>query len=226
MNYELYKYLSQFVFERRIELFEKVINYRTRYITIILEDAFQAQNASAVIRTCDCMGIQDIHFIENKNKFRLDKNVTLGSHKWLNIITYNEKLNNTRKSIKHIKDLGYRIIAMSPHQDNIDLFDFDLKKGKIALLYGTELTGLSRDAIKSSDEFMRIPMYGFTESYNLSVAVALTLHFLAGLLHQMDKKVWQLQEDERIEILLSWMRKSIRKVDLIEKRFHASFIPK
>ncbi len=219
MKQELYSYLSQFVLKRRLELFETLIKFRTRFITVVLEDPFQSQNASAVIRTCDCFGIQDIHCIENVNKFKLDKEVTLGSDKWLNINIYKQKTDNTVKTINSLKSDGYRIIATLPHKNGIDLQDLDLSKGKVALLFGTELTGLSKDAITNSDEYLTIPMYGFTESYNLSVAVSLSLQFLIGVLHKMEKKVWQLSEDERIDVLLSWVRKSIRKVDLIERRF-------
>jgi tRNA (guanosine-2'-O-)-methyltransferase len=223
MKRELYKYLSQFVMERRLELFEKVISFRTRYITVVLEDAYQAQNASAVLRTCDCLGIQDVHFIENKNKFNLDKEVTLGSDKWLNLHTYKKKENNSLLAINNLKSKGYRIVATSPHSNDVSLSDFNLGKGKIAVLFGTELTGLSDIAIQNSDEYINIPMFGFTESYNLSVSVALILHHFVSCLHNMGNIDWQLTDDERIEVLLCWLRKSIRKVDLIEKKFLASY---
>jgi tRNA (guanosine-2'-O-)-methyltransferase len=219
MKQQLYTHLSQFVLERRLELFEKNISFRTRYITVVLEDAYQAQNASAVLRTCDCLGIQDVHFIENKNKFNLDKEVSLGSDKWLNLYTYKKKSNNSLLALNHLKSLGYRIVATSPHKNDTSLFDFDLGKGKIALLFGTELTGLSEEAMENSDEYINIPMFGFTESYNLSVSVALTLHYFVRYLHSMEKIDWHLTEDDRTEVLLNWMRKSIRKVDLIEKKF-------
>ena len=222
MKQQLYTYLSQFVYERRLELFEKNISFRTNYITVVLEDVFQSQNASAVLRTCDCLGIQDIHFIENRNKFNLDKEVSLGSDKWLTLHNYKRKSNNSQLAIDHLKSLGYRIVATSPHKSGVNLFDFDLQKGKIALLFGTELTGLSDIAIENSDEFINIPMYGFTESFNLSVSVALTLHFLVRYLHNNSEINWHLSDDERIEVLLSWIRKSIRKVDLIEKKFLSS----
>ena len=222
LKQQLYTYLSQFVYERRLELFEKNISFRTRYITVVLEDVYQSQNASAVLRTCDCLGIQDIHFIENKNKFNLDKEVSLGSDKWLTIHNYKRKSHNSLLAIDHLKSLGYRIVATTPHKSEINLFDFDLQKGKIALLFGTELTGLSDVAIENSDEFINIPMYGFTESFNLSVSVALTLHHLVSCLHNMSEINWHLSDDERIDVLLSWMRKTIRKVDLIEKKFLSS----
>ncbi len=221
---ELYRYLSQFIYERRLELFEKIISFRTRYITIVLEDAYQAQNASAVLRTCDCLGIQDIHIIEIKNKFKLDKQVTLGSDKWLTLHRYKSKRNISRQVINQLKSTGYRIVATSPYKNDPKLVDFDLEKGRIALLFGTELTGLSDVALKNSDEFINIPMFGFTESFNLSVSVAIILQYFVSQIHKIDNINWQLTDDEKIEVLLTWMRKSIRNVDLIEKRYLASKI--
>lgn len=223
-KHELYEYLSQFILKRRLELFEKVISFRTRYITVVLEDAYQAQNASAVLRTCDCFGIQDIHFIENHYKFKLDKQVTLGSDKWLNLHTYRKRKNISRIVINKLKSSGYRVVATTPHKGEISLSEFSIEKGKIAILFGTELSGLSDEAIANSDEFIKIPMFGFTESYNLSVSVALILQELITRLQKTENIDWRLTDQEKIEILLTWLRKSIRKVDLIEQRYYESKI--
>ena len=211
----LVEHLSQFVLERRLELFKNIISNRTRYITVVLEDVFQAQNASAVLRTCECFGIQDIHMIQNKNKFKLDKEVTMGSDKWLNLHSHK----NTLTTIKSLKSNGYRIIATAPGINNSGLFDLDLKPGKLALLFGTELTGLSEEAIVNSDELVSIPIFGFTESYNISVSVALSLQYLVKSLHDTSAIDWKLSENEYYDLLISWLRKSIRKSDLIEKKF-------
>ena len=211
----LVEHLSQFVLERRLDLFKNIISYRTRYITVVLEDVFQAQNASAVLRTCECFGIQDIHMIQNKNKFKLDKEVTMGSDKWLNLHSHK----NTLATIKNLRSNGYRIIATAPGTNNCELFDLDLKPGKLALLFGTELTGLSEEALSNSDELVSIPIFGFTESYNLSVSVALTLQYLVKNLHDTTDINWKLSENEYYDLLISWLRKSIRKSDIIEKNF-------
>lgn len=219
MKQELYKYLSQFVLERRLELFEKVISFRTRYITVLLEDVFQAQNTSAVVRTCDCFGIQDIHLVESRNKFKIDREVSMGSHKWLTFHEYK----TTRDAIKNLKQSGYRIVAATPGKNDVSLYDFNLEHGKVAILFGTELSGLSDYAIENADEFISIPMYGFTESYNISVSVALIIQFLVKNLHSEEKISWKLSDDERIDILISWLEKSIRNVELIEKKFQEDF---
>ncbi|MDI3526637.1 MAG: tRNA (guanosine-2-O-)-methyltransferase [Tenuifilum sp.] len=222
LNKKLIEHLSQFVFERRFNLFNEVIKYRTRYVTVVLEDIFQAQNASAVLRTCDCMGVQDVHVIENRNKFNVDSEVDMGASKWLTLKRYNSKENNTLEAINNLRKNGYRIVATTPHTNDCSIKDFDITKGKFALLFGTELTGLSKNALDNADEFVRIPMYGFTESYNISVSVALTLYELTSRLRESEID-YLLSNSERDEIILDWLRATIRNAHLIEKRFVEDF---
>lgn len=218
MNTELIQYLSQFLLENRLQTFENVLKLRTKYVTIVLEDLFQAQNASAVLRTCECFGIQDVHIIENRNKFIVHRDIAMGSNKWINIHKYNKEAENSLAAITQLKNSGYRIVATSPKEKYPLLQDFNLSAGKIALVFGTELSGISKIVSQNADEFVRIPMFGFTESYNISVSVALCLQELIIKLHNSDIN-WKLNEEEYSEILLNWIRYSIRKVDLIEKKF-------
>ncbi len=210
--------LRQFVSPNRWELFQKVINYRTRYITVVLEDIYQPHNASAVLRSCDIFGIQDVHIIENRNEYRVNPQVSMGSQKWLTLYKYNELENNTLSAIKALKSKGYRIVATTPHRDDVELKEFDLSKGPVALMFGSELPGLSEIALNNADEFLKIDMYGFTESFNISVSAAITLHYLVNKLHQSDIS-WQLSQEERDEILFTWLKKSVRASEQILKRF-------
>lgn len=203
--------LSEFVTEHKLKLFEENINYRTKYITVVLEDIFQSHNASAVLRTSDCFGIQDVHIIENKNKYIINPQVALGSTKWLNLIKYNKKENNSLDAVRSLKKQGYRIVATTPAPNiGVDLENFDLKKGKIALFFGTELEGLSAKVLNNTDEFLKIPMYGFTESFNISVSAAIMLHHLTLKLKNSDIN-WKLSEEEMIDIKINWLKSSIGK---------------
>lgn len=202
----------------RVELFDRIIENRTRYLTVILEDIFQTQNASAVIRTCDCCGIQDLHIIEKRNKFRVNVDVALGSTQWVSLNKYTKVDNSSFEVFDRLKSEGYRIVATSPHADGVDLPDFDLGKGKVALLFGTERQGLTKEALSKADEFLKIPMVGFTESYNISVSVAIILYQLTNLLRNSDIN-WKLTSEEKQEIKLQWMKTSIRSSDLLEKEF-------
>jgi tRNA (guanosine-2'-O-)-methyltransferase len=219
MQKELINHLSEFVTEERLRLFEKILKQRTSYITVVLEDIFQPQNASAVLRTCDCFGIQHIHIIENRNEFAVDREVAMGASKWLSLHNYNQKEQNSLHAIKKLKEMGYRIVATSPHLNDQFLPEFDLTKGKAAIVFGSELPGISAHILKEADEFLKIPMYGFTESFNISVSAAIVLYQLAQKLRNQPEINWKLSEEEQDEIKLTWLRATIKRSSLLEKKF-------
>jgi tRNA (guanosine-2'-O-)-methyltransferase len=171
-----------------------------------------------VLRTCDCFGIQDVHIIENRNKYRINPDVALGANKWLTLIKYNKQKNNSLAAINLLKDKGYRIVATTPHSNDTNLEDYDLNKGKTAFVFGTELRGLSEDVINNADEYIKIPMFGFTESFNVSVSAAIILHHLTFNLRNSEID-WHLSADEIKEVKLAWLRKSVKNAQLIEKEF-------
>ena len=218
MKTELLNYLSPYITPERLSLFNRVVEYRTKYITVVLEDIFQSQNASAVLRSCDCFGIQDVHIIENRNQFQLDTEVSLGSSKWLTLNKYKQEENNSLAAIRTLKKQGYKIVATTPHINDQKLPDFDITSEKIALVFGSELPGVSDTILKEADEFLKIPMFGFTESFNISVSAAIVLHHLTDKLRSSEVK-WELTENEKTEIKIQWIRNTIKKSELIEKRF-------
>lgn len=218
MDEKLIHYLENFVSARRQKLINQVLNQRTRYLTVVLEDIYQAQNASAVLRSCECFGIQDVHIIENENEYSVNPDVVKGATKWLDLYKYDSKPNNTLATINHLKKQGYRIVATSPHVKGSDLQDFDIGKRKMAVLFGSEKGGLSEFAIQNSDEFLKIPMRGFTESLNISVSAAIVLQILSGRIRTENVK-WHLTDQEKIEIKISWLKKSIKSAELIIDKY-------
>ena len=218
---KLIEHLSKFVSEERIKLFEKKINQRTKNISIVLEDIYQARNISAVMRSADFFGIQDLHIIENRNKFISDRKVDLGSEKWLNIIRYGKKENNTKQCLTKLKKNGYQIIATSPHKTKNTLENIKIKD-KVAILFGTELHGLSKEAIKLSDETIRIKTYGFTESLNISASAAICMYHLRNIIN---KKISpKTSNKERQDIMIKWLRNSIKSSKEIEKDFYKNIV--
>ena len=209
---ELYKYLSP----ERIDRFESVLANRTRHFTVAVENIFQSHNASAVMRTCDCFGIQDIHVIANSNKYALSKDVAMGSQKWVDMHSFYKKENNTKECIDHLKEEGYQIVATTPHTNDVLLPEFDITK-KSAFFFGTEIIGLSDIVLEQADVFVRIPMYGFTESYNISVSAALVLHDVVSRLKKSDID-WALSDDELLDKKIDWSVKSIRSGPQILKK--------
>ena len=214
---DLIEYLQQFILENRKKRFDEVIGNRTRHLTVVLEDIYQSHNASAVMRSCDCFGVQDIHVIENRNKYSINPDVALGSSNWLTLHKYHDTENNTLSCIISLKKRGYKIIAATPHKDDVTIHDLNIDH-KTALVFGTELHGISEDVLKHADGFVKIPMYGFTESFNISVSVALCLHTLVERLHASTIK-WQLSEDEKQDVMLDWLRTSISSSKMIEEKF-------
>lgn len=220
LNRELIEYLSDFVSETRRTKFDEVLNFRTRHLTIVLEDLYQPHNASAVLRSCDIYGIQDIHVVENKNAYTVHPDIALGSPKWLTVHKYKKHQNNSLECIQQLKQKGYRIVATTPHEKDCSIWDLPVDK-PLALFFGTELTGISDTVREHADEFVKIPMFGFTESFNISVSAAICLHTLVTKLHQLNSVDWHLNEEEKEKLKLIWLKNSIRKVDLIEKDFYA-----
>lgn len=208
--------------EKRTSLMDKVLNDRTRFITVVLENIYQPHNASAVLRSCDCFGIQDIHIIENSYQYEFNPHVSLGAAQWLNLHRHNSLENNTASCISHLKKEGYRIIATTPRPEAVAIHDFDVTKGKFALIFGTEKFGLTDEACELADEFIRIPMYGFTESFNISVSASLCLfHFTERM--RTEKVIWQLSQEEQLDILLQWFRNTTTNSELIERKFQKDY---
>ena len=218
LKLELIEYLSQFLTEERLHLFQEKLKERSNRITLVLEDVFQSRNISAAMRSADCFGIQNIHIIENKNNFVKDKSVSLGAGKWINIKQYNTEENNTINCLKKLKKEGYQIIATSPHNTNISLEEIDVKNNKIAIILGTELTGLSEKALSFADKRMKINMYGFTESLNISVSAAICCQSISSKMRK-ETTGWEVTEEEKTDILLNWIRNSIKSGKQIEEKF-------
>ncbi|MEN7546388.1 RNA methyltransferase [Rapidithrix thailandica] len=214
IDQELLEYLSGFVTENKMSLFNKILPYRTRHLTVVMENIYQSQNASAVIRTCECLGIQDVHVIEVFNKYKLNKGVARGAGKWVDL----HRHHNTRETMQLLKQQGYTLVATSPGESSIDLYDLPLDN-KIGLLFGTELTGLSEEALEEADLTIKIPMFGFTESYNLSVSASICLSHMIRQLHTSDIP-WQLSAEERKELQMDWVKKVIRRADKLETEYY------
>lgn len=217
MSQELLDYLEDFVTPERIKRFEEILQYRTRYFTVAIEDVFQMHNTSAVIRSCDIFGIQDAHLIEERYGKRLDKNIAMGAQKWVDVHRYG----STAECVSHLRDKGYRIVATTPHQPTCDLFDLDIDQPS-AFFFGTEREGLSEEVLETADERLRIPMFGFTESLNISVSAAIVLQHMTTRLRASSID-WKLDEADLFEKRLDWTKKSVRSLDSVLSRFQGKY---
>lgn len=208
---ELVTYLQQFVTEERQARLTEILENRTRHVTVVLEDLFQTQNISAVLRTCDCYGVQDVHVIKHRNEFEVHKDISMGADKWLNIYQYPHSDHNVKDCIDRLHEQGYWVAATLPDEQKRTIFDLPVER-KTAFLFGTELTGLSDEAIKYADGNVLIPMYGFTESFNISNSAAIILsHFSERMRHS--EAEWQLSPEEKEELYFEWLQKSVKNPD-------------
>lgn len=219
---KLINHLSGCITDNRYALLKQVLSERTRYVTVLLEDIFQSHNASAVLRTCDCVGIQDVHIVEQRNVYEINPDVVLGSNKWLSLKYYRDGMENITDAARELKSQGYRIVATTPHAEGISPETFNIEKGKFVLMFGTELNGLTDRALELADEHIQIPMVGFTESFNISVSAAILLYSLRGRLEDSSLN-WKIGEEERVGLLLEWLRSSIKMSKQIEDQFRKDY---
>lgn len=216
---KVFNHLAQFVSDHKKEFIEKVLEQRTRYVTVVLENIYQSQNASAAVRTCECMGLQDVHIVEDTAKYYLNIRVLKGSYKWMDLHRYRDRqVNNTAICYDRLRSDGYRIFVADPAEDGVSIDDLDISAGKVALVFGNELRGASAYSLAHGDQKVRVPMYGFTESLNVSVSVAICLNTLLHKLRQSHLPMGLSEEEKRI-IRLAWYRKIVRRSDIVEREF-------
>uniref|UniRef100_UPI004055D86F TrmH family RNA methyltransferase n=1 Tax=Alistipes sp. TaxID=1872444 RepID=UPI004055D86F len=210
-------YLEEFMTPERIETLERVLRMRTRYMTILTENTFHPQNASALVRHCEAFGVQDLHTVETRCKFNPNLNIVRGTDKWIDICRHD----STSEALRSLKEAGYRIVATTPHRESCTPESFDVTQGKFALVFGTEHAGISQEVMEAADEFLRIPMCGMVESLNVSASAAILIYQLSERMRlSLPREVWQLAEEEYVETLYTWSRSSVRDAEgLLQRRF-------
>ena len=208
------QYLEHFVSENRVIRFNEVLKNRTKHFCVAVEDLYQLHNTSAVMRSCEVFGIQDLHVIEQRFAKQIDKEIALGAEKWVDI----HRHKNNKQCLEILKAQGYQIVATTPHVEANYLKDFNIEKPS-AIFFGTEKSGLSEDIMNAADAFIKIPMVGFTESLNISVSAAIILQNLTERLRASSKINWQLTKEQKLEKQIDWLQKSIKDIDFITERF-------
>ncbi|MFN3639485.1 MAG: TrmH family RNA methyltransferase [Flavobacterium sp.] len=210
-------YLEAFLSEQRNLKIQSVVKQRTKYLTVVAEDVFQLHNTSAVLRSCDVFGIQNLHIIEQKYGKNIDTEIALGAQKWVDIFRYN----SPQTCLHSLKKKGYRIIVTSPHHEAFTTDTLDIST-PFAVFFGNEKEGVSSDIMDAADGFLHIPMCGFTESLNISVAAAIVMQNLTKRIKSSNVS-WQLTEDETLKTKIQWMETSIRSLRSIQKNYLEKF---
>lgn len=207
-------YLETFITEERKNKFIKILARRTKHFTVAIEDIFQLHNTSAVMRSCEVFGIQELNIVEQKYGKTIDKEIAMGAQKWVDA----NRFGSTMACINNLKERGYKIIATSPHVDSCYMDDFDISQCS-ALFFGTERNGLSQEVLDNADGFIKIPMVGFTESLNISTSAAIILQNLTSRLRKSSVD-WKMSENEILEKRIDWAEKSIKDIDYIKKKYY------
>lgn len=217
----LIDYLKQFVTQDRFERLEEVLGKRTRSIAVVLEDIYQPHNASAVLRSCDGFGVQDVHIIENRNRFDVSRGVTIGADQWLTLHRYGdahaEEADYTERCLSELRSQGYQIVATTPHGTDVTIDQLSVREN-MAIVFGAEYEGLTPTAMEFADHYVRIPMVGFSESFNISVSAALVLYELTRRVRR-ERNDWKLSDTEQTELMLQWLKESIRGSEKLEEKF-------
>ncbi len=201
-----------FTDERR-EVLRRTAARRTRYMTLLTENMFHPQNASALVRHAEAFGIQDIHTVETLCRFDPSVNIVRGTDKWIDIYRHE----STAEALESLRADGYRIVATTPHRRSSTPETFDVGAGRFVLVFGTEHAGISDEVIKAADEFLSIPMCGMVESLNVSASAAILTYMLSERM-RLTVDRWQLDEEQQLHLLLRWTLQSVRDAESILRR--------
>lgn len=212
----LYENMKSHISDSRMEKILSVSEERTRYLSVVLSNVYYTQNISAVVRSCDCFGIQDLYVIGNSPSTHVNKHVAQGAYNWVDI--HRNTFKPEEETLSELKGKGYRIVVTLPHAGASSLHNFNIDRGKIALVMGNEREGVSPLVREMADEFLYIPMAGFSQSLNISVSTAVILSELTGKIRSSQLK-WKLSADERAVLQYNWMKNSIRRGDRIESEY-------
>ena len=213
----------EIISESKQEMYDRIAADRTRYITVALETVMKEHNASAILRTCDCFGVQELHAIEKGQAYEIRREIARGAGRWVDLHTYSSETNPSVECLAELKNKGYKIVATSPHaKHDINTLPIDQP---IALVFGTEREGISPEAEAFADELIRIPMYGFIESFNISVSVAIALNIFRTRLEQSDIS-WKLSHEEQVQLKIQWCTKIIRDGEVVENEIRRRILEK
>ncbi len=217
-------YLANFITPHKKAAMEKVLAKRTRFITVVLEDIYKPHNASAVLRTCDCFGVQDVHVIEKTNKYKVNPYVTRGASDWVDLHKYYDPEGSAVENcFSSLRKNNYMIYGTSPDPEAVSLDSIGSLE-KIALVFGNEHEGISSEVKKNVDGLVHIPMMGFTESFNISVAASIFLYELVNRASKKNHPDFYISEEEKQILRMKWYKSVVKRSDLHEKAYLASLI--
>ncbi|MBW8359657.1 MAG: RNA methyltransferase [Weeksellaceae bacterium] len=208
-----FNYLKRFLTDERLTKIERYAAESSGYALPVMEDIFQFRNAAAIVRSVEACGFHKIVAMESENEFNPYLKVTKGAETWVEV----EKMPHSLESLQEIKNRGYKILAVSPENNATMLPDYDLKE-PVALVFGTEKEGVTDEILDFADETLAVPMYGFTESFNVSVAAAICFYELRQKLIKSGIE-YKLTGDKLWELKVRWARNSIPRGEQVLEHY-------
>lgn len=210
---QIYDHLRQFLTDERVQAIEKFAASSSGFILPVLEDVYQFRNAAAIIRSVEACGFHQVVAMEKRNEFDPNLEVTKGAENWVQV----EKMPHSLESLQEIRNRGYRLVAVSPEWNAVSLPDFEITE-PVALIFGTEWQGVSENFLEFCDETVAIPMYGFTGSFNVSVAAAICMYELKQKLIKTGIPHF-LPEEKQLNLKIRWTLNSIKSGQQILEKF-------
>lgn len=214
---EFYKIITP----NKVSMFERIAPQRSRHLVVGLENIQQDHNASAIMRSMDCLGFQELHLIEKNNSYQFQRDIALGAARWLDVVQHQEGPEPVLDAIAQLKNKGYRIVATSPHHKAVTPQTIDISQ-PIALFFGAEKHGISEELRDNADELLHIPMHGFTESFNLSVSAAMVLSALRTRLEASEVN-WLLPKEAQTMLKIEWCERILNGGPQLAQKFREEF---
>ncbi len=214
MQEKLLEAFYEMIPEKKKVMFDTIAADRTRHVTVVLENIYQEHNASAVMRSCESLGVQELHVIESKNQYKAQRDIARGAGQWIELYNYSDE-QPVVDCLTKLKERGFRIAILTPEADSHSIFDVPIDE-PLALVFGTEWEGISDTAREMADLSVSIPMVGFTESFNVSVSVALSLQ---AIRHRLENAAfdWKLSEEQQTAVKLDWCQHIMKNGEAVRR---------
>ncbi|WP_294246950.1 RNA methyltransferase [uncultured Chryseobacterium sp.] len=208
-----YEYLQQFLTEERLRKIEHFAPESSDFILPVIEDIYQFRNAAAIVRSVEACGFHKVVALQEEYSFEPNLRVTKGADTWVEV----EKLPRNMDSFQQIKDRGYKMVAVSLENNAKMLPAYEVTE-PMALVFGTEMEGVSQEILDFADETLAIPMYGFTRSFNVSVAASICMYELKQKLIKSGID-YKLGEEKLLKMKIRWAVNSIRSGQQIYDKY-------
>lgn len=210
-------FLEQHISAHRLQKIKNVLAQRTRHLTVVLENLYHPENGNAVMRSVECFGLQEMYVVQEKYDWKYSLKIARGAAKWTDVHAYGTEEGGAVACYRQLRERGYQLVATDPQPGSCTAQNLDISR-PVALIFGTESTGVAPETLAMADARIHIPMVGFTESFNISVSAGI---LLAQLRQRLEVEVpnWQLPEADQMSIYADWLVKSVRHADALLRAF-------